>query len=150
MNLREALFQSRNKIKEVLERQVGMQSADDVELGDCFGVAGSGGLERLFEGHGVGAGSVLLAAESAQAAGSDANVGRINVPVDVEIGFVAMQALADVVREPTDSKYVASLVKQESVFRGEAFAREHLVVNSYEAPVISLKGVSHCFDDTSG
>ena len=39
--LREALFQAGDQIEVVLERQVGMQAADDVELGDGLGVAGS-------------------------------------------------------------------------------------------------------------
>ena len=69
-------FKPEHKIEKVLKRQVRMQSADDVELGDRLAIAGSGGLESLFERHGVGAGRVLLAAKGAQAAGRDADIGR--------------------------------------------------------------------------
>ncbi len=65
MHLRKALLQAGTEIEEVLKRQVRMQSTDDVEFGDCLGVAGRGGFERFFERHGVGAGSVFFAAKGA-------------------------------------------------------------------------------------
>ena len=76
MDLRKALLEAGNQVEKILERQIGMQSADDVKLRDCLGVAGSGGLKSLFQRHGVGARGVLLAPESAQPAGGHANIGR--------------------------------------------------------------------------
>src|SRR5947209_20025348 len=107
MDLRKALLESRTKVKKVLERQIGVQSADDVELGNGLVIAGSGSLESLFEGHGVGAGRIFLSPESAHAAGSDAHIRRIDVAIDSEIRHVAVHALAHFVGQPTDGENVA-------------------------------------------
>ena len=85
VDLREALLEAADEVEEILKRQIGMQSADDVKLGDRFGVSGGGRLPRFFERHGVGAGRVLLAAEGAETAGGYTDVGWIDVPVDIEI-----------------------------------------------------------------
>ena len=71
-------FRPGAEIEEILKRQVGMQSADNVELRDRLGVSGSRGLERFFESHGVGAGRIFLAAKSAQSAGRHTNIRRID------------------------------------------------------------------------
>jgi len=115
MNLRKALFQAGAEIEEILKRQVRMQSADDVEFGDGLAVSGGGGFERLVERHGVGAGSVFLAAESAEAAGRDADIGGIDVAIDVEIRLAAMHALADVVGHPAHGEDVSGAVESEGI-----------------------------------
>ena len=84
-----------------------MQAADDVELGDRFGVSGGGRLQRLFQRHGVGAGRILLAAEGAEPAGRDAHVRRIDMAVDVEVRLVAMHPLAHEVGHPAHGQNVA-------------------------------------------
>ena len=68
-------------------------------LGDGFGVARSRSLPGFLEGHGVGAGRILLTPVGAQATGGHAYVGGIQVPVHVEIGNVPVLALAHVVGE---------------------------------------------------
>ena len=88
-----------------------MQSADDVKLGHCLGVAGGGCLKCFFERHGVSAGRVLLAAEGAETASGYTNIGGIDVPVDVEIRAVAVHPFADVIREPADGENVAGAVE---------------------------------------
>ena len=93
-----------------------MQSADDVKLRDCLGITGSRGLECFFEGHGVGAGRIFLAPKCTQAAGCHANVGRIQVAVDVEVRLVTVHAFANVVGEPADRQNVASAIEGESIF----------------------------------
>ena len=129
-----------------------MQPADDVKLGHRFGVAGSRGLEGLFERHRVGAGSVFLAAEGAQAAGRHANVGRIDMAIDVEVRLVAVHALADLIRQPADGEDVAGAVERESVVVGQAFAGQHLVVNGLEAGVVGLEWMhaGASLDDNAG
>ena len=122
MHLRKTLLQSRAQIEKILKRQVGMQSADDVKLRDRLGVAGSGRLERLVERHGVSAGRIFLAAEGAQAARGHANVGRIDVAIDVEIRLVAMHALADRVGHPAHGENVAGAVQGEGVVGVKTFA----------------------------
>ena len=151
VHLRKALLQPGNQIEKILERQIRMQSADDVKLRDRLGVAGSGGLECLFQRHGVGAGSVLLAPESAQPAGGHANVRGIDVAVDVEVSLVAVHAFAHVIGQPADGENVAGAVEREGVGCVEAFAGKHLGVDRLEARVVGLKGVSwgHPLDDTA-
>ena len=122
MHLRKALLQAGAEIEKILKRQVGMQSADDVKLGDGLAVSGSRGFEGLFERHGVGAGRIFLAAKGAQAASGDANIGGIDMAIDVEISLVAMHALADVVRHPADGKNVAGAVESEGVGLVQALA----------------------------
>ena len=63
-----------------------MKSSYDMEFCDGLRVTGCGGLKGLFQGHGVGAGGIFLAAEGAQAAGRDAHVRRIDMAIDVEVG----------------------------------------------------------------
>src|SRR6476660_1591244 len=128
-----------------------MQAADNVELGHGFTVAGSCRLERLFKRHRVGAGRVFLSAKGAQTAGGDADVRRIDVAVYVEVSLVAMPAFAHVIGQPADSKDVPGLVKHQRIAGAEAFAGQHLRVNSEKARVVGLKRVhsGHLFDDTS-
>ena len=136
-----ALFQPRDQINVVLERQIGMQAADDVKLGDRLGVAGRGGVPDLFQRHGVGAGRVLLASEGAQAAGRYANVGVVNVAVDIEVSDVAVHPLANMVRQPADRQNVTRAVERQRVVSRQTFVRHHLVVNGPKARVVGLEGV---------
>ena len=110
VNLREALLQSRNEVEEVFERQIRVQSADDVELRDRLSVAGGRGLPCLLQGHCVGALASLLAAEGAETAGSNTDIGRIDMPIDVEVGQVAVHLLAHPVRQPSHGEQIARLV----------------------------------------
>jgi hypothetical protein len=71
------------------------------------------------------AGRVLLAAEGAQAARGDANVGVVDVPVDVEVGDVAVHALAHVIGQPADRQNVAGAVERNAVVEAEALPRVH-------------------------
>ena len=84
-----------------------MQAADDVELGDGFGVAGGRGLPCLFKGHGVAGRVALLAAEGAELAGRHAHICGVDVAIDVEVSHVAMHPLAHMVGQPTHGKHVA-------------------------------------------
>ena len=149
MHLRKALLQAGAEIEEILKRQVGMQSADDVKFGDGLAVSGSGGFESFIERHGVGAGSVLLAAEGAQAAGRDANVGGIDVSVDVEIRLVAVHALANVIGHPAHGENIAGAVESEGIGGVEPLTGQHFGVNGQQARVVGLERVKgqHRFDD---
>ena len=141
VHLREALLQARAQIQEILKWKIGMQSADDVEFGDGLGVSGGCGLESFFQRHGVGAGRVFLAAEGAQTAGGHADVGRIDVAVDVEVGLVAVHAFAHVVGQPADGEDVAGAVEREGVLLAEAFAGQHFLLDGVQARVVGLERV---------
>ena len=118
-----------------------MQAANDVELGHSFRVAGSSGFIGFFQGHGVCAGSVLLASEGTEAAGGHADIGGVDMAVHIEIGHVAMEALAQVVGEPANGEDVPGAVERDRIFKAQAFAGKNLVCNGLEARVVSLKPV---------
>ena len=115
VDLGEADLQALDQVEEVLERQVRMQTADDVELGHGFAVALAGRLPRLLERHGVGSAVALLLAKGAQAAARHADVGGIDVAIDVEEGQVAVQALANQVGKPADGQHVRRAVERNAV-----------------------------------
>ena len=139
MNLGKTLFEPGDEIKKILERQIGMQSAHNVKFGHGFAVAGSRGLEGFFQCHRVSPRRVLLAAESAQTAGGHADVGRIQVAIDVEIRSVAMQSLADVIRQPTHGQNIPGAVEREGVVDIQTLAGQNFVMNGTEPGVVSLK-----------
>src|SRR3954452_17364518 len=103
-----------------------MQAADDVELGDRFAPALAGAMPDLLERHRVRLGIAHPLAESAQPATRDANVGGVDVAVDVEVGGIAVQALPDDVGEIAERKNVAGAVEGHAVLEREPLAREHL------------------------
>ena len=74
-----------------------MQAAYDVELGYGFGVAVACYFPHLFQRHGVGLGVLGSLAEGAQAATGYADIRGIDVAVYVEVGYVLVFALADLV-----------------------------------------------------
>ena len=94
MHLRKALLEAAQHLAVPVEGQLRMQPADDVELGDRFAPALARAMPDLLERHGVGLGISRLLAERAEPAAGDADVGGIDVAVDVEVGDVAVQPLA--------------------------------------------------------
>src|SRR5581483_11230223 len=91
MHLWKPLLQAAHQIKKIFERQVRMQSANNMKLGHRLGITGSGCLPCLLKCHGISAGSILLAAKSTEPAGGHAHVRWINMPVYIEISGVAVQ-----------------------------------------------------------
>ena len=118
MDLREALLEAGNQVEEILKWQIGMQPADDMELRDRFAVTRGSGFEGFIERHGVGAGSILLASEGAEAAGGHANIRRIDVAIDVEVGLVAMHALTHGICQPADGKDIGRTIERECIVAG--------------------------------
>jgi len=128
-----------------------MQAADDMEFGDRFRVPGCRGLEGFFQRHGVSAGSVFLAAKSTKTAGRNTDIRRVDMAINVEVGLVSVQALADVIREPADREDVPGLIKTERVVFCEALSGQHFTSYRFKPRVIGLKWVQvrHYFDDTA-
>ena len=142
MNLRIPYFESAHQVHEVLEGQVRMQAADDVELRHRFGQALAGCLPGLFERHGVGVRFALLAAEGAKPAAGDTDVGGIDVPVDVEVGKVAVHPLADQVSHPADGEDIAGAIERKAVVEAEALAVLHLARDGDQRRIVGLKAVA--------
>src|SRR6202047_5684027 len=97
-----------------------MQAADDVKFRCAFADALFGALVNFFEGESVCARGVGIAAESAELAMCHANVGGIDVTIDVEVGDVAMALLADVIGEPSDGQEIGRAIEGDTVRGVEA------------------------------
>ena len=116
-----------------------MQASHDVEFCDGFAVPGSGCFKGFFERHCVGTRRVLFSSEGAEAAGSDTYIRRIDMAIQVEIGFIAVQALADLVRQPADRQNIARTIQGQSVVSIEAFASQHLLMDWHKAGIVGLE-----------
>src|SRR5882762_518692 len=101
-----------------------MQAANDVEFGGAFANALFRTLIDFFQSVGVGTGRVRIAAKGAEFAVRHANVGRIDVAINVEIGDVAVFFFADVVGEPADGQQIGRAIEVDAVFEREAFVGE--------------------------
>ena len=77
-----------------------------MKFGGAFADALLGACVNLFQGEGVSAGGIGIAAEGAKLAMGDADVGRIDVAIDVVVGDVAVAPFADLIREPADGKEI--------------------------------------------
>jgi hypothetical protein len=100
-----ALFQAAHHVQKVFEGQIGVQAANHVKFGGAFAHALLGALPDFFEGEGVGARGVGIAAEGAEFAMGHANVGGIDVAIDVEVADVAVALLANVLAsQPSASR----------------------------------------------
>ena len=106
--------------------EVGVEAADDVELGDVVAPLLGGLAVDLVVRHRPGVGFVLERREAAELAvvGVDADVRRIDVPVDVVIADVAVELPADEVRQPSEMQDVRRREAERGVDRIEAFAGE--------------------------
>ena len=138
MHLRKALLQAAQHLAVPIQRQLRMQAADDVKLGDRFAPAFAGAMPHLFERHGVGLGIAHLLAEGAQAATGHADIGGVDVAVDVEISGVAVQALAHQVGHVAQRQNVLSAVKRDAIFKRQAFARFHFFADRQQAGVLDV------------
>ena len=130
-----------------------MQASDDVKFSDSLTVSRGRSFESLIKRHGVGAGSIFLAAKRTEAAGRDADIRRIDVTINVEVRLVAMHAFADLVGHPAHGEDVAGAIEREGVGETEALAGNHLGMNRLQARIVSLKWMArskHPFDDIAG
>ena len=103
-------------------RQLMVQTADDVQLGGAAALGLGGALQDLLVGHDVALFAAQVGAESAEGAAVDADVGRIEVRVDVVIGEIAVLALADDVGQFAEREQVGALVKENAVVEGQPLA----------------------------
>ena len=103
-----------------------MQPADDVKFRRALGDALRRARPDFILAEGISARRVRIAAESAQPAMRHADIGRIDVPVDVVIADVAVQLLAHPIRQPADRHQVVRFVKPQAFFGVQPRARPTL------------------------
>src|SRR3989442_11060521 len=132
-----------------------MQPADDVKLGNRFGVSGSGGLESFLESHGVGSRRVFFSAEGAQTASGNTNIGGIDMAVDVEVCPIAMHSLAHRISQPSHCEDVTTAIECERVIRIEALPGRNLFRHGLKLRIVRLKSMRlkrmywHSLDDNA-
>ena len=119
-----------------------LQAADDVELGHRLGVAGGCRLPGLFQRHGVAGRVALLAAKGAQPAVGHANIGGIDVAIDVEVGHIAVHPLAHMIGQPAHRQHVGGAVEHQTIVEVQPLAGQYLGRNRLKALVMALKGVA--------
>jgi hypothetical protein len=99
----------------VVEREPGMESADDVQFGcTCLGSL-DGFLADLVNRVLVGALVALLAVEGAEGTAEGADVRVVDVPVDVEPGDIPVHPTPDQVRQCAHGMDVVRLVEKKSI-----------------------------------
>ncbi len=96
-------------------------------------------MEGLFQRHGVGPRRILLASKSAQAAGGNTNIGGIDVPVDIEICHVSVQAFANMVGQPANGQDVSRAVERYRLIKTEPLAGKYLCGDGLQAGVVRLE-----------
>ena len=132
----EALLKATKEFAVPVEGERGVETADNVEFRDGFRPAFAGDLPGLFVRHGVAVGIADLFTEGTELALSDANVGGVDVTVDVVVSIVAVDALADDVGHVADGEDVGGAVHRHAVFKGEAFAGEDFLVDGFETGIV--------------
>ena len=108
-----------------IEREIRMQAADDVELGDLVAALLCGVLVDLVVAHLPG---VIFPRQSRKTAelavvGIDTDVGRIDVPVDVVVGNISVESSAHVICKPAELQKIGRCEAETGVVGVEANAR---------------------------
>ena len=149
VHLGKALLEAAQHLAEPVQGQFGMQSAHDVEFGDGLAPALAGAVPDLFQGHGVRLGVAHALAEGAQPATGHAHVGRVDVAVDVEIGGVAVQALAHEVGQVAEREDIGGAEQGEAVFESQALAGFHFGADRNQTRIIddNLHGLDTRFEE---
>ena len=142
MHGRAALLQAAHHVQEILKRQIGVQAADHVKFRGAFAHALFGALVNFLQRKCIGAGSIGVAAKSAQLAVGHANVCRVDVAIYVEEAGVSVAVLAHVVGQPADGQQVRRAVQRDAVFGVQTLAGQNFFRYRLQLLVVDLK-VAH-------
>ena len=131
--------------------QLMVQAADDVQLGGAAALGLGGAVQDLLVGHHVALGALQVGPESAEGAAIDADVGRVEVRVDVVIGEVAVLALADEVGQLAEREQVGLLVEKDAVVERQPLARLDLGADVGQSCIgVELDHDSTCLERNRG
>jgi len=109
--MRVALLEAAYQFHEKVEGEIGMQATDNVEFRGAFAHALIGSFVHFVEREGVRAGGSGIASKRAELAMRHANVGGIDVAIDVVIGDVAVAFFANEIGEPADGQEIGRVVE---------------------------------------
>src|ERR1700739_2008053 len=143
MHARTAGFQPSNQVEKIVEREIGVQAADQMKFRGAFTQTLFGALPDFFQGKCVGAGSVRAAAESAELAMRHADVRWVDVPVNVEVANVAVALFADVVRQPAQGQQIGRAINGDAVLEAEPFAGQNFGGDGFEARIVDYRNSGH-------
>ena len=138
VNLGEALLQPAKHVAIPIQRQLRMQAADNMELGDRFAPTLARAMPHFVERPGVSLGILGALSEGAQLATRHADIGGIDVPVDVKPGDVAVFALAHQVGHIADGENIVALEKRDAVRGIQANIGLYLFQNRPQPPVFKM------------
>ena len=88
-----------------------MQPADNMEFRRAFANPFRCALVHFFKCECVRAWRIRVAAERTKLAVRDTNIRRIDMAIDVEIGYIPVALLAHMVREPAHRKQIQTYVR---------------------------------------
>ena len=121
MQARLGLVNDADDVQIPFVRQLVVQSADDVHLRSAAPLGLRGPFQDLLVGHHVTLLALQVGPEGAEGAAIDADVGRVQVRVDVVVGEVAVLALAHAVRQLAEREQVGVIVEEDAVVEREPF-----------------------------
>jgi len=102
-----------------IEWKIRVQTVDDVEFGDGQGGDGRAcGRDRLGDGHGVGTGLAIVTPEGAEGALGLADVGQVQVAIDIEKDGVAGNATLRVAGQPAKPEEIGGGEEGHAIGRG--------------------------------
>ena len=137
-----ALLEAANQLQEEIEGQIGMQAANDVKFRGAFAHALIGTFIHFFERESVCARGSGIAAKGAELAMRHADIGGIDVAIDVVIGDVAVALFANEIGQPAHGQQIGRAIERHAIVEGEAFARQHLIGDGLQA-FVSERQFSH-------
>ena len=112
-----------------------MQAADDMDLGGPGRRGLAGDAEDILVGELIGARLAALALKFAELAGQAADIGVVDVAVDVVIGAVGVLLAAEVVGQFAQGENVAGVPQGHAVGEGKRHSVNNLVSNSPQTSI---------------
>ncbi len=134
----EALLQAAKHLAVPIQRQLGMQAADNVEFSHRLAPAFTRAMPDFVQGPGVSLRILGSLSEGAQLAACHANIGRIDVPVDVKPRDVAVFALAHQVGHIAQGQNIGAFVKRYAVGEIQANISLHLLQDRQKPAVFKM------------
>ena len=130
MNAGPDALEAAQQLRVVAERQIWIQAVDDVQLGQRLMCALPQLVPRLLERHRVGRGiRRLQTRERTEETARDADVGRLEAQVVVEVGPRAVTLLALAIGQPADGQQIRARRTGERHRRSQALAGLQLLVD---------------------
>src|SRR3990172_503374 len=116
-------LEAAQQLRVVVEREIGMEPVDDVDLGERLAGTLPQLVPRLIEGHRVGAGIARLEPrERTEETARHADVGRLETDVVVVKRAAAVPLFALAIGEPANGQQIRAVEQPPTVRQVEAFA----------------------------